>query len=95
MPTSGGSPLFWLLDAMKDIGNSSGNRKKLLTSESAVCFHCKELIMPSDILGWCDEDDNGVGQTAICPHCSVDAIVGFSGQIDLAWVDTMHDHSFR
>jgi len=62
---------------MRDITPSSGHRKQLLSREKAVCYHCGEVFLPSAIVRWCDD-----GQTAICPYCPVDAVVGFNGEVD-------------
>jgi hypothetical protein len=41
---------------------------------------------------WCD--GGRPGQTAICPHCGVDAVVGFRGRVDAAWMARMHQREF-
>ena len=69
--------------------DSSMHRKQLLASEVAVCYYCFGEYPPSSIAEWCDQD-----QTAICPHCGVDAVVGFNGTIDAAWVKAAHDRGF-
>lgn len=68
------------------------HRKQLLTSEVAVCFYCFAKFSPDSITEWCDGDDRD--QTAICPHCGVDAVVGFNGSVDAAWVKAAHDLGF-
>lgn len=68
------------------------NRKALLTSEVAVCFYCFNQFSADRIIKWCDGEDSL--QTAICPCCGVDAVVGFNGPIDLDWVKRRHEKSF-
>jgi hypothetical protein len=75
---------------MERITQSSGHRRELLASEHAVCYHCSKVFPPSAVEEWTDEDSSGVPQTAICPFCSVDAVVGFSGQIDPSWLKKMY-----
>ena len=45
-------------------------------SEKCGCFHCLGIFSPDDIEEWVDEDDEGVGTTALCPKCGIDAVVG-------------------
>jgi hypothetical protein len=71
------------------------HRKALLASEVAVCYYCFSEFPPSAITDWCDGGDgDALGQTAICPHCSVDAVVGFNGPVDASWVKAAHDRGF-
>ena len=55
--------------------HSSNHRSELLASEKCGCFNCLETFPPASISEWCD-DENGVGQTAICPKCGIDAVIG-------------------
>jgi len=68
------------------------HRKQLLASEIAVCFYCFAEFPPSTVTQWCDGDEPG--HTAICPHCNVDAVVGFNGPVDIAWVQEAHQKGF-
>jgi len=71
---------------------SSSHRKRLLASEVAVCYYCFAEFAPDVISEWCDGDDQD--QTAICPYCGVDAVVGFNGPVDAAWVKAAHLRGF-
>jgi hypothetical protein len=70
------------------------NRRALLSSEVAVCFHCSREFPPTEILEWCDGEDFA-SQTAICPYCNVDSVVGFIGPVDTEWVMARHKTSFE
>lgn len=70
----------------------SFNRQALLASETAACFYCFAQFPPSAITQWCDGED-GL-QTAICPDCLVDAVVGFNGPVDEEWLQQRHTRSF-
>lgn len=63
------------------------HRDALLRSEVAACYYCLEKYAPSTIIEWCDGDNQN--QTAICPRCGVDAVVGFNGPPD----DVVEDYS--
>jgi hypothetical protein len=69
------------------------HRKPLLASEVAVCYYCFSEFSPRTIKEWCDGDAQD--QTAICPHCGVDSVVGFDGPVDKAWVKMAHDRGFN
>jgi DNA-directed RNA polymerase subunit RPC12/RpoP len=70
--------------------DTSTNRRRLLASEIAVCIYCFQEFAPRSIVEWCDEED----MTAICPHCGVDAIVGFDGPVDRTWLEAAHRRAF-
>lgn len=74
---------------------SSNHLKSILKSKTCGCFHCLQTFSPSEIKDWCDKDKNGVGQTAICPKCGVDSLIG---DIDLSFnkqfLEEMRKHWF-
>jgi len=72
---------------------SSMHRKRLLASDVAVCYYCFGEFPPDTIVEWCDGDDQD--QTALCPRCGVDAVVGFDGPVDAAWVKMAHERGFK
>jgi hypothetical protein len=67
------------------------NRQRLPASDIAVCYYGFSEFPPSTITQW---TDGNPGQTAICPHCSVDAVVGFNGLVDVVWVQAAHKQGF-
>jgi len=38
------------------------------------------MFGPAEIVEWTDANENGVGQTAICPHCGIDSVIGSDGE---------------
>ena len=54
----------------------SGHRDEILASDTCGCFYCAAIFPPSRITDWCDEDDQHVGQTALCPECGIDSVIG-------------------
>ena len=50
---------------------SSQHRTLLQQSERSGCFYCLETFAYSEIEDWCDDE-----QTAMCPHCGIDAVLG-------------------
>jgi hypothetical protein len=49
---------------------SSLNRAAVNESEQCGCYSCKRIFASNLIREWCDD-----GKTALCPYCSVDAVV--------------------
>jgi hypothetical protein len=45
------------------------NRKEIRASGVCGCFHCISMFPPSHVKRW-------LQQTAFCPHCNVDAVIG-------------------
>ena len=60
---------------------SSIHRETLLLSEFCGCFHCCEIYSPKLIDEWVDEDEAGIGQTAMCPKCGIDSVISVSGNV--------------
>ncbi|MFA6542901.1 MAG: hypothetical protein WCS99_00645 [Limisphaerales bacterium] len=57
------------------------NRAEVLASEVCGCYFCFNTFGPSAVREWYDEIDGRIvvhseGQTARCPHCHLDGIIG-------------------
>ena len=47
------------------------NNKKLLQNDSVCgCFYCCEIFSSAKITEWI------VGETALCPYCGIDSVIG-------------------
>ena len=66
------------------------HREALLASEFAACIHCFAIYPPADITLWTDHE-----QSAVCPHCGVDAVVGFDGSVDTQWLVQERSRDFE
>jgi len=70
--------------AMPDAGSnlhdahrrSANHRDDVLMSDVCGCFYCRSVFGPDKIREWVDKDDSGVPQTALCPHCGIDSVLG-------------------
>ena len=51
--------------------HSSKHREELNQSEECGCFNCISIYPPTEIKHWIDN-----GQTALCPHCDIDSVIG-------------------
>ncbi len=55
--------------------HSSRHRQEVQASERCGCFCYRAIFAPSEIKDWVDEWE-GVGQTALCPVCGIDSVIG-------------------
>ena len=71
--------------------HSSMHRGELEKSELCGCFYCLTTFQPSDIVEWIDG-----GQTALCPKCSVDSVIGSASgyPITREFLQRMHNRWF-
>ncbi len=75
---------------------SSNHRLELLASTRCACFACCRHFAPGAIVEWTDFDATGQGQTAICPLCGIDSVLGDASGIVLsqAFLEEMGRHWF-
>jgi len=55
------------------------NLTEVLASELCGCFYCGSLFKPAKIKEWVD-----AGQTAVCPRCGIDAVIGDDSGVSLS-----------
>ena len=55
--------------------HSIRHRVEVTASERCGCFCCEAIFPPVEIVEWTDEWE-GVGQTALCPRCGIDSVIG-------------------
>jgi len=53
---------------------SSNHKQQLLQDKVCGCFYCLEIFSPSEIGEWVPDS----GETAICPYCGIDSVIGES-----------------
>lgn len=63
------------VDVLHAHKHSSWHRNEILASKHCGCFYRCEVFDPAEIKEWVDEF-NAVGQTAICPRCGIDSVLG-------------------
>jgi len=71
--------------------HSSRHRAEIETSARCGCFFCFRSFASADIKTWIDGN-----QTALCPRCGVDSVLGSASQhrIDDVFLRGMHTHFF-
>lgn len=71
--------------------HSIKHRAELESSSTCGCFYCLRIFSAAEITEWVDD-----GQTAICPHCPVDAVIGSASGYPITpeFLRRMHDYWF-
>ena len=64
-------------DDVRDAHTHSANhRVEIESSRFCGCFYCLSIYPPTTIVEWTDQNEAGIGQTAICPSCGIDSVIG-------------------
>jgi hypothetical protein len=71
--------------------HSIQHRKEVLDSSMCGCFYCRAQFATQEIERWIDG-----GETALCPHCGVDAIIGDASgfPVTVEFLTEMYDRWF-
>jgi hypothetical protein len=71
----------------------TNNRPELAKSTVAGCFYCLAVYEPAMIDEWIDQAED----TAICPKCSIDSVIGDAAgfPIDEEFLAAMHERWFE
>ena len=80
-------------DAHAHCGN---HRAEILSSATCGCFYCCATFRSGEVLDWVDEDEHEVGQTAVCPKCGIDSVIGDRAGYELSagFLGRMQAHWF-
>jgi hypothetical protein len=60
--------------------HAHGNRAELEASEACGCLACERIYFPSEVQHWLSKS---TGETAVCPYCGTDAVVGSASGIPI------------
>jgi hypothetical protein len=71
-------------DVRKAHEHCSNHRDELIAGAKCGCFYCCAIFDVSEIADWVDEDDRGIGQTALCPRCGIDSVIGEKSGYDVS-----------
>ncbi len=76
---------------------SSLHRDEILASKVCGCFYCKRVFASTEIIDWYDPKDDPNGETAACPHCGIDSVIGDASGYDLTpkFLAEMHQRWFQ
>ena len=61
------------------LGASKKNRPQIERSHVCACYHCGSTFPPSAITEWAGSDRQPRRQTACCPECGAEAVIGSEG----------------
>jgi hypothetical protein len=56
--------------------HSSNHRTELMNSDLCGCFYCCQIFAPSEITMWLNPDPGKEEETALCPNCTIDSVIG-------------------
>jgi len=75
--------------------HSSCHREEVLNSKHCGCFYCLAVSEPDEIEDWIDVE-NGIGQTALCPKCKIDSVIGSESGFPISkeFLSKMHAYWF-
>jgi len=65
------------------------HRELVEKSKVVGCFYCLRTFSPLEIKDWIDS-----GETALCPHCGIDAVLPDSVDLSEDLLRVMHDYWF-
>ena len=70
------------------------HKDEILRSRLCGCFYCEQTFLPSDIEEWIEENYSK-GQTAICPKCGIDSVLGSDYPVsDKQFLNAMNKYWF-
>lgn len=72
---------------------SANHKTALLKDKKCGCFFCMRIFSPTEITEWIEDEHD---DTAICPHCGIDAIIGESSGFPMTkeFLEKMHSYWF-
>ena len=72
------------------------HRLQITNSKTCGCFYCISIFHPSEIVEWIHENGDEEEQTALCPKCGIDSVLGdISGyNISKSFLREMHQYWF-
>ncbi|CAN5736190.1 hypothetical protein BH20ACI4_BH20ACI4_06390 [soil metagenome] len=72
------------------------HKSDILSSEICGCFHCLEIFSPSKIEQWVDQNFEDKEETAMCPKCAIDSVIGSASGFPITkhFLSKMRKHWF-
>lgn len=76
--------------------SSIKHRQAVESASHCGCSYCLAVFPPAEIKRWTDEDEHGIGQTALCPRCEIDAVIAETPEqpITVRLLRLMHQRAF-
>lgn len=76
---------------------SSNHKQELKKDKLCGCFYCLAIFSPNEIKEWIVENTLAIkSETAICPYCGLDAVIGESSSFPItkSFLEMMHKKYF-
>lgn len=73
------------------------NREEIERSHLCGCFHCAAIFRPGSILAWRRDGPGPRPDTARCPQCGIDAVIGAASGLPIKpdFLRRMQRHWYR
>jgi hypothetical protein len=74
------------------------HRSEIEQSSRCGCYYCLQLFAPSEITNWINETYGEAAQTALCPKCGIDAVIGSASGLpieNLVFLKEMFQYYFK
>ena len=77
--------------------HSFGNKAELEKSTKCGCFYCVEIYEPKEIYDWVSKGIGDEKDTALCPYCGIDAVIGDASGFDISteFLNEMYNYWFE
>jgi len=72
------------------------HRNEIELSKVCGCFYCGYIFAPNEVSEWIDKNGKGIGQTAMCPKCGIDSVIGDNSGFPITkeFLSAMCSHCF-
>ena len=72
------------------------HKTEIMNSDVCGCFYCLAIFPNFQIERWTDEDFEGKEETAICPKCDIDSVIGSASGFPITkeFLSKMQNHWF-
>jgi hypothetical protein len=60
------------------------HRAEIESSKECGCFYCKKIFGPDQIVDWTDMYNPHAQQTALCPVCGIDSVIGSASGLEIS-----------
>jgi Zn finger protein HypA/HybF involved in hydrogenase expression len=84
--------------------HAAKNRAQIEASSACGCFHCMQIFPPEEIVAWTgfdldrfDDPDALQGDTALCPRCGSESVLGDGSGLEISpqFLAQMHEAWFQ
>jgi len=68
------------------------HRAAIERSQKCGCFYCEKIFDAGQITDWTDTEEPHAQQTALCPFCGIDSVIGDNSGFEITkrFLEEMH-----